>query len=296
MHPDSSESSVYFETFDVGHITIFAHCDHQEKDPFAEISIERSSGLTIASAVVGWIYFAAWSFSFYPQIIMNFRRKSVIGLNFDFMGLNLMGFSFYSIFNICLYFVPSFQQEYRERNPLSNIPVELNDVVFAVHAAIITLITILQCFMYQRGDQRLHRASILLISAALLVAFILLVLLLFDLFSKLNFIYYFSYVKLLITIIKYVPQAWFNFQRKSTIGWAIGNVLLDLTGGVFSILQMILLSINYDDWQSIFGNPTKFGLGAFSIMFDVLFIVQHYVLYRHAIEAPSTEALMTQSS
>lgn len=34
-----------------------------------------------------------------------------------------------------------------------------------------------------------------------------------------------------------------------------------------------------DDWSSIFGDPTKFGLGAFSILFDILFMVQHYCLY-----------------
>ena len=35
-----------------------------------------------------------------------------------------------------------------------------------------------------------------------------------------------------------------------------------------------------DDWKSIFGDFTKFGLGAISILFDVLFMVQHYCLYR----------------
>ena len=29
-----------------------------------------------------------------------------------------------------------------------------------------------------------------------------------------------------------------NFKRKSTVGWSIGNVLLDFTGGSFSLLQM----------------------------------------------------------
>jgi len=115
-----------------------------------------------------------------------------------------------------------------------------------------------------------------------ITAVILFILVLADKFSKLNYIYYFSYVKLVITIIKYIPQAWFNFSRKSTTGWSIGNILLDLIGGVLSILQMFLLSANYDDWVSIFGNPTKFGLGFFSILFDALFITQHYVLYRHA--------------
>ena len=35
-----------------------------------------------------------------------------------------------------------------------------------------------------------------------------------------------------------------------------------------------------DDWNSIFGDFTKFGLGAISVMFDVFFMVQHYCLYR----------------
>ena len=34
-----------------------------------------------------------------------------------------------------------------------------------------------------------------------------------------------------------------------------------------------------EDWLSIYGNPSKLGLGVFSIMFDILFICQHYVIY-----------------
>lgn len=36
-----------------------------------------------------------------------------------------------------------------------------------------------------------------------------------------------------------------------------------------------------DKWKFIFGDPTKFGLGVFSIFFDVVFIIQHYCLYRN---------------
>lgn len=43
---------------------------------------------------------------------------------------------------------------------------------------------------------------------------------------------------------------------------------------------MIIISYNYNDWSSIFGDPTKFGLGMFSIMFDIFFIVQHYIFYK----------------
>ena len=71
-----------------------------------------------------------------------------------------------------------------------------------------------------------------------------------------------------------------NCRRRSTVGWSIGSILLDFTGGVFSILQMFLISYNYNDWKSIFGDPTKFGLGALTILFDLLFMFQHYVLFR----------------
>ena len=34
------------------------------------------------TAVLGWTYFASWSLSFYPQVVLNFERKSVVGLSF----------------------------------------------------------------------------------------------------------------------------------------------------------------------------------------------------------------------
>lgn len=61
----------------------------------------------------------------------------------------------------------------------------------------------------------------------------------------LDFIYVFSYVKLAITLIKYIPQGYFNYQRKSTVGWSIGNIFLDFTGGLLSMFQMSLLAYNY---------------------------------------------------
>ena len=86
-----------------------------------------------------------------------------------------------------------------------------------------------------------------------------------------------------------LPQAYMNYRRKSTAGWSIGNVLLDFTGGFFSISQMFVLAYNNDDWSSFFGDPTKFFLGLFSVMFDVFFMLQHYVFYRDAAEQKAEE-------
>ena len=75
-----------------------------------------------------------------------------------------------------------------------------------------------------------------------------------------------------------------NFRRKSTVGWSIGNVMLDFTGGFFSIAQMFVIAYNNDDWGSLFGDPTKLWLGLFSIVFDVFFMLQHYVFYRNKLQ------------
>jgi len=95
-------------------------------------------------------------------------------------------------------------------------------------------------------------------------------------------IYAIGYVKLVVTVVKYIPQAWANYQKKSTVGWSIQQILLDLLGGVLSLAQLTIDSSLQKDWSGLVGNPVKFGLSNVSILFDVIFMVQHYILYRGA--------------
>lgn len=72
-------------------------------------------------------------------------------------------------------------------------------------------------------------------------------------------------------------------MRKSTVGWSIINVLLDFTGGFLSIFQIFIDGANTGDWN-VFGgggafNVAKFCLGITSIVFDIVFMIQHYGLY-----------------
>ena len=82
-----------------------------------------------------------------------------------------------------------------------------------------------------------------------------------------------------------MPQVYLNYSRKSTVGWSIANVLLDFTGGMLSVLQIFIDGANTGNWN-VFGgggafNIAKFCLGFISITFDIIFMVQHYLLYRH---------------
>lgn len=251
---------------------------------FLRITVMYSNEIYVISYIMGWIYFVAWSVSFYPQIYINWNRKSVVGLNFDFVALNLVGFSLYSLFNCGLYFSPAIQAEYKNRNPRGLNPVQLNDVFFSLHAAFATILTIAQCLFYERAQQTVSLVARSIIGLFGIVVAVTLGLAWGSVVAWLDFLYYCSYIKLAITLIKYVPQAYMNYKRKSTVGWSIGNIFLDFVGGFLSMLQMILNAYNYNDWVSIFGDVTKFGLGLFSLVFDIFFMLQHYVFYRKADE------------
>jgi cystinosin len=73
-----------------------------------------------------------------------------------------------------------------------------------------------------------------------------------------------------------------NVQRQSTVGWSITNVILDFMGGSMSLLQLLLQCWVLNDWSQIAGNPVKFGLGFVSLSFDIIFMVQHFILYSDA--------------
>lgn len=82
-----------------------------------------------------------------------------------------------------------------------------------------------------------------------------------------------------MTVFKYIPQVIANFRRRSTIGWSIAQQLLDFTGGLGSLLQLIIDSGLQQDWSGLTGNPLKLGLANISLLFDIVFIVQHFVLF-----------------
>ncbi|TYZ65658.1 hypothetical protein PybrP1_011622 [[Pythium] brassicae (nom. inval.)] len=237
------------------------------------------------SSIIGWVYFMCWSVSFYPQVFLNHARKSVVGLSLDYTLLNFLGFTCYTIFNCAFYYSESVQEQYMRRNDGHRNAVEVNDVFFAIHAAVLVAVSLVQCVIYTRGGQTVSRATVAWTAGAVVVAT------LFGLvvaatgnredsfFNTLNLLYLLSYVKLMTTLVKCLPQIVLNYQRKSTVGWTIWNVLLDIAGGLLSIGQQVLDSAATSDWTAITGNPVKFSLGFVSIVVDIVFILQHYVWY-----------------
>mmetsp|Transcript_8819 Transcript_8819/g.11858 ORF Transcript_8819/g.11858 Transcript_8819/m.11858 type:complete len:291 (-) Transcript_8819:15-887(-) len=236
------------------------------------------SVLEILAVIVGWMYFFCWSVCYYPQVYLNFRRKSVVGFSFDFVYLNIVGYFAYSIYNITLYSNPVAQLQYCEKHGPPN-PVHLNDIFFAVHGFTLGCIETVQCFYYDRGTQYVSAFGFSLGMLMWLWSWIVIYLWMGDVLDLLSMITKLSDVKLASALFKYMPQAWSNYRRKSTEGFSVFYVMLDFSGGVLSLLQGVLLWIDSGEVSALLGDPAKFGLSLIALSFDSTFLVQHYILY-----------------
>lgn len=241
------------------------------------------------SAVIGWTYFSCWSVSFYPQMLQNYARRSVVGFSFDYAVLNVVGFGCYSAFNLALFFSPSIRAAYERAHGGHKSAVRVNDVVFAVHALAISAVTLAQIAVYPRGHQRVSVAC-----KAFLLTFALAMPVMLVLAARrtswcdwLDVLYALSYVKLGITLCKYLPQVVLNATRRSTDGWSMDNVALDFLGGSLSLGQLVIDASSTRDWSKVTGDPVKFGLGFTSMVFDGVFAVQ-WAWYRGAARANSS--------
>lgn len=206
------------------------------------------------------------------------------------------------------------RSEYAARHPRSPEPTaRINDLAFAAHAAFITAVTATQFWPKLWGWPKNRvpedetegsggeavkqpiggkKGSLLcrLICGSGIVAIGLLSIVVavrkkqrpgvhMDELAWIDVIYALQYLKLILTIYKYVPQATSNFLRKSTSGWSINTILFDTTGGVLSLAQLVIDCALQDDWSGFTGNPVKLGLSIISLFFDTVFMIQHYILY-----------------
>ncbi|XP_070338671.1 cystinosin isoform X2 [Equus asinus] len=169
--PGVTHSSFQVTPQNVGQVTVFLHGNHSNQTgPRIRFLVIHSNVVSIVDQVIGWIYFVAWSISFYPQVITNWRRKSVVGLSFDFVSLNLTGFVAYSVFNIGLLWVPYFKEQFFLKYPNGVNPVDANDVFFSLHAVTLTLVVLVQCCLYEAlASPRRTETETLIVTRAWLV-------------------------------------------------------------------------------------------------------------------------------
>ncbi|KAL7140675.1 hypothetical protein ABFS83_08G004700 [Erythranthe nasuta] len=246
----------------------------------------NSVNLKVIYNVLGWIAFVCWSISFHPQVVLNFRRKSVVGLNFDYALLGFVKQLAYLVYNASLLFSPTVKNQYHYKYGSNQmLPVAPNDLAFSIHAVLLSGFTLFQIGIYDRGGQKFSKTSICFVSIAMLAAAIC-VLIAIPKHSWFWLVSCFNTIQVIMTVTMYFPQALLNFKRKTTSGFSVGNILLDFLGGITNAIQMVMQSIDQNSLENLFGNIGKTLLALVTIFFDIVLLIQHYLLYPSMKIAP----------
>ncbi|XP_038884253.1 cystinosin homolog isoform X2 [Benincasa hispida] len=240
----------------------------------------NSISMEIIYQVLGWISIICWALASYPQVILNFRRKSstVQRQYFDKYGYDQMipvalSDVFFPFHSILLISVVSVQIVFFDVSGLFSF-----GFVSCFGSIRVTILHSIDWILVQRGNQKVSKTSIAIFVAVWFFAAACFFMAL-PTHSWLWLVSIFNSIQVFMTFIKYSPQAFLNFTRKSTVGFSIGNIVLDFTGGVGTLAQMSVQSIDQGSWVNFFGNIGKPLLALVSIGFDLIFFYQHFVLY-----------------
>lgn len=226
-------------------------------------------------SLAGWLYFACWSLSFYPQIYLNYNRKTIEGLSFDYIAINVLGFAAYSIYTFLLYAVPEVNEAFGSSPP----EIDLSDLFFALHGLLCTLVIVVQCIIYPRngGKVRCHVASMCMTLGTLIVFGPLAAS--FDAIDWKSYVNFCGSIKFFSSFSKNLPQVLLNCSRQSTDGFSFNGIAIHFIGAVFSLLQQALQAYLQNSFAPFTSNLPKTCLAMEAIMFDVIFTWQHIKWY-----------------
>ncbi|CCK72066.1 uncharacterized protein KNAG_0I02810 [Huiozyma naganishii CBS 8797] len=257
--------------------------------------------------VMGGIYVVAWSVSMYPPVTTNWHYKSTNGVSPDFVLLNTSGYM-YQVISTTLQFYgwrPSSTSASRGgKVPVEQPIVTTFDVWYAVHGLLLCYALLSQ---YILGKQLWHFSEnrpvtmkplykkILLLSLTLFVASTVRICVAvyttgWDNSKLLQYTNDLYMLKISMSITKYIPQIRYNYARKSLKGFALKAVVLDIIGGVASILQLVyqLGTAHGFHWSTFVSNFGKIGMALVTILFSSVFVAQ-WVVYRPATECGDSE-------
>ncbi|KAM3443955.1 hypothetical protein NHJ13734_001679 [Beauveria thailandica] len=251
------------------------------------------TGIKLVSAIIGWAYTLCWGVSFYPLLLSNIRRQSTEGVSIDFCLLNMLGMAAYATYNVVFFFSPVVRRQYAERNPENPTPmVQPNDVAYTLHGLAISSTIYSQFYPRLWGFYTTRPVKISLWCSMTFWASILVALLGILAASAspdsqswmwLDVVYLVGNFKTLLTLLKYLPQVWLNYRRKSTQGLPPLPFALDIGGATLSLLQL-LIDVAYSDQSAALANPVKLVLSNLLIFFDAVLLFQRFVLYRDAVD------------
>ena len=159
----------------------------------------------------------------YPQLATSFVTRSVAGQSLDYILFNLLGFLCYTAYNVALYASPVVRSQYKKAHAGVAPDVRSNDVFFACHALLCTLLGGAQAVRYARNGQTVSKPALAAVgvAAAGVAAY-------GGVWaagacgkSALGIIYALGYVKVGTSAVKYIPQVRERERRGRVVGWGV---------------------------------------------------------------------------
>lgn len=194
-----------------------------------------------------------------------------------------------------LYFNPFVRDEYALKYTPKHLPdhprhyplLNANDVAYTVHGLVCVMVIYYQVHFtdYKRTLAQSHvsKYSKILLSVVIMFCLAIVGSVLLQgkdsRFKLLDVAEILGYVKVCMSTSKYIPQLIYNHRRRSTKGWAMNSMILDIIGGLSSLAQLFLDGYVNHDIGSVWGNTAKLSLAVVTMTFDMLFLFQHYVLF-----------------
>ncbi len=188
--------------------------------------------------------------------------------------------------------------------------IAVNDLAFVIHGLICTSITLLQYLKWKhkiQGGHRLSKYGKLIITTVLFVGISALAYIPIcqyleidysgktsrlktevattvavtdytPVYGWLDIAIILGNIKVCLSFSKYIPQLLHFLRRRSTFGWSILSTWLDLGGGVFSLLQLVIDAIITNQLADVLtGNFTKLGLACVTLVFYIWFIFLSWI-------------------
>ena len=218
---------------------------------------------------MGYISMIAWSVSFYFMAYEVIKVKNSDGFSINYLMLNFLGYTYYSTYNVYGY---KYNASYNSSGQL-----HISDCIFAIHGLFMTSVHIVLVLYYPRTT---NRVKIIWLGFAVMSIMALGIYAIIDQKVE-SIVKLMGLMKVAISFVKYVPQVYLNCIRRTTLSWSTTNVFLDLTGGLLSFLQIIIDYIDKGKSTQFSSNlnTAKFLLGIVTVVFDIIFLFQRFVLF-----------------
>lgn len=240
---------------------------------------------------LGLVYVSVWSISMYPPLLINYRQKSTKAISVDFAMLNTAGYT-YLMISMALQLYAWNQRD----NQIERPKVTQFDMWYCAHGFLLNVILLSQILWgrYLWGffnDNKIRRMKsgyhkVLLGSIAIFTILTLQFMINTNIegwnnIRTLKYCNNLFLLKISMSLIKYIPQVKHNYDRKSVKGFAIQGVALDVTGGIASLLQL-LVQLSKDQgftMTTFLVNFGKIGIALVTLIFNFIFISQ-WLMYK----------------